>query len=38
MLAGAGALVALIAIPFTPAGIPVLLAAAVALLPIGRRS
>jgi len=36
-LAGVGALVALIAIPLTPAGVPVLLAAAVALLPIGRR-
>ena len=37
LLAGVGALVALIAIPLTPAGVPVLLAAAVALLPIGRR-
>ena len=36
-LAGVGALVALIAIPLAPAGVPVLLAAAVALLPIGRR-
>jgi predicted branched-subunit amino acid permease len=36
-LAGVGALVALIAIPLTPAGVPVLLAAAVALLPFGRR-
>jgi len=34
-LAVAGASVALIAIPFTPAGVPVLLAAAIALLPIG---
>lgn len=37
LLAGVGALIALIAIPLTPAGVPVLLAAAVALLPIGRR-
>ena len=37
LLAGVGALVALIAIPLAPAGVPVLLAAAVALLPIGRR-
>jgi predicted branched-subunit amino acid permease len=36
LLAGVGALIALIAIPLTPAGVPVLLAAAVALLPIGR--
>jgi len=36
-LAAVGALVALIAIPLTPAGVPVLLAAAVALLPIGSR-
>lgn len=36
-LAAVGALVALIAIPLTPAGVPVLLAAAVALLPFGRR-
>ena len=34
-LAGIGALVALVAIPLTPAGVPVLLAAVVALLPIG---
>mgnify|MGYP003838223087 FL=1 len=34
-LAVAGASVALIAIPFTPAGVPVLLAAAIALLPFG---
>ena len=34
-LAAVGALVALIAIPLTPAGVPVLLAAAVALLPFG---
>ncbi|MDG2496779.1 MAG: AzlC family ABC transporter permease [Aquiluna sp.] len=33
-LAALGAVVALIAIPLTPAGVPVLLAAAVALLPI----
>lgn len=37
-LALAGAVVALIAIPFTPAGVPVLLAATVALLPVRRRS
>jgi len=36
-LAAVGALVALIAIPLTPAGVPVLLAAAVALLPFGSR-
>ena len=38
ILAVLGAAVALVAIPFTPAGVPVLLAAAIALLPIGRRS
>lgn len=36
LLALSGALVALIAVPFLPAGLPILLAAAVALLPIGR--
>jgi 4-azaleucine resistance transporter AzlC len=36
-LAGAGAAVALISVPFVPAGFPVLLAAAVALSPIGRK-
>jgi 4-azaleucine resistance transporter AzlC len=36
-LAAAGALVALASVPFLPAGIPILLAALVALLPIGRR-
>jgi len=35
LLAAVGGLVAVLAIPFTPAGVPVLLAAAVALLPIG---
>jgi len=35
VLAAVGGLVAVLAIPFTPAGVPVLLAAAVALLPIG---
>ena len=37
LLAVCGAAVALITIPFVPAGVPVLLAAAVALLPIGRK-
>ncbi len=35
ILAASGAIVAAVSIPFTPAGVPVLLAAAVALLPIG---
>jgi predicted branched-subunit amino acid permease len=37
LLAATGALVALVAVPFLPAGIPILLAVGVALLPIGRR-
>ncbi|MDP4755567.1 MAG: AzlC family ABC transporter permease [Aquiluna sp.] len=37
-LALAGAAVALAAVPFLPAGLPILLAAAVALLPIGRKA
>ena len=37
LLAVCGAAVALITVPFVPAGVPVLLAAAVALLPIGRK-
>ena len=37
VLAVCGAAVALITVPFVPAGVPVLLAAAVALLPIGRK-
>jgi predicted branched-subunit amino acid permease len=37
LLAGTGATVALVAVPFLPSGVPILLAAAVALLPIGRR-
>jgi predicted branched-subunit amino acid permease len=37
LLAGTGAAVALVAVPFLPSGVPILLAAAVALLPIGRR-
>jgi 4-azaleucine resistance transporter AzlC len=36
LLAFSGAAVALVAVPFLPAGLPVLLAAAVALIPIGR--
>ena len=36
-LAFAGGIVALAAVPFLPAGLPILLAAAVALLPIGRK-
>jgi predicted branched-subunit amino acid permease len=36
VLALLGAVVALMAVPFLPAGVPILLAAAVALLPIGR--
>ena len=37
LLAALGALVALVSVPFLPAGVPILLAALVALLPIGRR-
>ena len=37
-LAFAGAAVALASVPFLPAGLPILLAAAVALLPFGRKS
>ena len=37
-LAGLGAMVALVSVPFLPAGLPVLLAAAVALIPIGRKA
>lgn len=37
VLAGLGAMVALVSVPFLPAGLPVLLAAAVALIPIGRK-
>lgn len=37
LLALVGGAVALIAVPFAPAGVPVLLAAAVALFPIGRK-
>ena len=36
LLASLGALVALAAVPFVPAGVPILLAAVVALLPFGR--
>lgn len=38
LLAALGALVALVSVPFLPAGVPILLAALVALLPIGRRN
>ncbi len=38
VLAGLGALVALASVPFLPAGVPILLAAAVALIPMGRKS
>ena len=38
VLAGLGAMVALVSVPFLPAGLPVLLAAAVALFPIGRKA
>lgn len=38
VLAGLGAMVALVSVPFLPAGLPVLLAAAVALIPIGRKA
>ena len=38
LLAVLGGSVALLAVPFTPAGVPVLIAATVALLPVGRRS
>lgn len=38
LLALVGAVVAIAAVPFLPAGIPILLAAAVALAPIGRKS
>ena len=38
LLALLGGLVALFAVPFFPAGVPILLAAAVALLPIGRKA
>ena len=37
LLAALGALVALVSVPFLPAGVPILLAALVALLPIGRQ-
>jgi len=36
LLAACGAAVALVAVPFLPAGVPILLAVVVALLPIGR--
>lgn len=38
VLAVLGAMVALVSVPFMPAGLPVLLAAAVALFPIGRKA